>query len=76
MSQVSALPDGTRWYQLEVEQTFKFLAADNNGLTSAESKARLEKYLGTLDKTTMIEVSQKVIMALELESCINKITKS
>jgi len=33
-------------------------------------KNRLEKYLGTLDSVTMKEVSQKVIMAMELESCL------
>ena len=30
---------------------------------------KLEKYMGTLDKQTMLEVSQKVVLALELESC-------
>jgi mRNA interferase MazF len=32
-------------------------------------KQRLVKYLGTLDPDTMREVSKKVVMALELESC-------
>ncbi len=30
----------------------------------------LEKYIGTLDSQTMQEVSQKVVLALELESCM------
>jgi len=41
---MSALPNGARWYQLGVEQTFELLAADNTGLTSSEAKARLERY--------------------------------
>ena len=32
-------------------------------------KKRLEKYLGTLDPDTMLEVSRKVVLALQLESC-------
>jgi mRNA interferase MazF len=31
-------------------------------------KQRLDKYVGTLDRETMREVSRKVILALELES--------
>ncbi len=50
-----------------------FIQADN---LHTVPKARLEKYLGTLDEATMIEVSQKVIMALELESGIKKIIES
>jgi Ca2+-transporting ATPase len=38
------LLNGRSWYQLPVEQTFELLAADNNGLTSTEVKARLERY--------------------------------
>ena len=45
-----------------------FVQADN---IHTVPRARLEKYLGTLDAVTMIEVSQKVIMALELEGCID-----
>jgi hypothetical protein len=30
-------------------------------------KARLEKYLGILDPNTMLEVSRKIVLALELE---------
>ena len=30
----------------------------------------LEKYVGTLDSQTMQEVSQKFVLALELESCM------
>ena len=33
-------------------------------------KDLLEKYVGTLDSLTMLEVSRKVVLALELESCI------
>jgi Ca2+-transporting ATPase len=32
------------WYQLGAEQAFKLLATDSNGLTTAEARARLEKY--------------------------------
>ena len=34
------------------------------------SKKRLEKYVGTLDKDSMLEISRKVVLALELESCL------
>ena len=34
------------------------------------SKNRLHKYLGTLDKDSMLEISRKVVLALELESCL------
>ena len=44
MKPASALPNGTGWYQLGVKQAFELLAADNNGLTSTEAKARLETY--------------------------------
>ena len=30
---------------------------------------KLERYVGTLDKQTMLEISRKVVLALELESC-------
>ena len=43
-----------------------FVQADN--LHTVPQK-RLEKYVGTLDKGTMLEVSRKVVLALELESC-------
>lgn len=33
-------------------------------------KQRLVKYMGTLDPGTMKEVSKKVLLALELESCM------
>ncbi len=32
-------------------------------------KKRLEKYVGTLDPDTMLKVSQKVVLALQLEDC-------
>ena len=38
------MPNGAKWYQLSVEQTFEELEADDTGLTSSEAKARLEKY--------------------------------
>ena len=34
------------------------------------SKNRLEKFLGALDKDSMLEISRKVVLALELESCL------
>jgi mRNA-degrading endonuclease toxin of MazEF toxin-antitoxin module len=33
-------------------------------------KKRLEKYVGTLDSDTMVEISKKVVLALELEGCL------
>jgi len=33
-------------------------------------KKKLEKFLGTLDPETMLEVSQKVVLALELENAL------
>ncbi len=33
-------------------------------------KNRLEKLIGTLDSTTMVEISKKVVLALELENCM------
>ena len=38
------MSNGTAWYQLSVEETFKLLDADNAGLTSSEAKVRLGKY--------------------------------
>lgn len=43
-----------------------FVQADN--LHTVPPK-KMEKYVGTLDKQTMLEVSRKVVLALELESC-------
>ena len=34
------------------------------------TKKKLEKFLGTLDPETMLEVSQKVVLALELENAL------
>jgi mRNA interferase MazF len=34
------------------------------------AKERLVKYMGTVDATTMMEVSRKVILALGLEGCL------
>jgi mRNA-degrading endonuclease toxin of MazEF toxin-antitoxin module len=42
-----------------------FVQADN---LHTVPKARLEKYLGTLDADTMMEVSRKIVLALELET--------
>jgi mRNA-degrading endonuclease toxin of MazEF toxin-antitoxin module len=44
-----------------------FVQADN---IHTVSKKKLEKYLGTLDKDFMMEISRKVVLALELESCL------
>jgi mRNA interferase MazF len=44
-----------------------FVQSDNIHIVS---KNRLEKYLGTLDKDSMLEISRKVVLALELESCL------
>jgi mRNA-degrading endonuclease toxin of MazEF toxin-antitoxin module len=44
-----------------------FIQADN---LHTVPKDVLEKYIGTLDSQTMQEVSQKIVLALELESCM------
>jgi len=44
-----------------------FVQADN---IHTVSKNRLEKYLGTLDKDSMREIARKIVLALELESCL------
>ncbi len=44
-----------------------FVQADN---VHTVPKQRLKKYIGTLDPETMLEVSRKVVLALELENCI------
>lgn len=38
------MANGTKWYQLSVEETFQGLEAGDTGFTSGEAKARLEKY--------------------------------
>ncbi|MBA5941749.1 MAG: HAD-IC family P-type ATPase [Methanophagales archaeon] len=38
------LPNGVRWYQLQIEETFDALDADSAGLTSDEAKVRVKKY--------------------------------
>ena len=43
-----------------------FVQADN--LHTVPQK-KLARYVGTLDKQTMLEISRKVVLALELESC-------
>ena len=44
-----------------------FVQADN---IHTVPKNRLVKFLGTLDKDSMLEISRKVVLALELESCL------
>ena len=44
-----------------------FIQADN---LHTLPKSRLERYLGTLDPEIMREVSRKLVLALELESCL------
>lgn len=44
-----------------------FVQADNIHTVAIK---RLEKYVGTLDPETMLEISRKVVLALELESCL------
>ncbi len=47
-----------------------FVQADN---LHTVPKASLEKRLGTLDPDTMLEVSQKIVLALELEASFPEI---
>ena len=47
-----------------------FVQADN---IHTVPKKKLAKYLGTLDFDTMLEISKKVILALELEGSFNEI---
>ncbi|MEE9308433.1 MAG: type II toxin-antitoxin system PemK/MazF family toxin [Spirochaetia bacterium] len=47
-----------------------FVQADN---PHTVPKASLEKRLGTLDPDTMLEVSQKIVLALELEASFPEI---
>jgi mRNA-degrading endonuclease toxin of MazEF toxin-antitoxin module len=42
-----------------------FVQADN---LHTVPKAKLEKHLGTLDPDTMLQVSRKIVLALELEA--------
>ncbi len=44
-----------------------FIKTDN---IQTVSKDRIVKYMGTLDQDTMREISKKVVLALELESCL------
>ena len=44
-----------------------FIQADN---LHTGPKNILEKYVGTLDPNIMLEVSRKVVLALQLESCM------
>jgi mRNA interferase MazF len=47
-----------------------FVQADN---LHTVPKKRLEKYVGTLDFDTMLEISKKVILALELEGALGEV---
>jgi mRNA interferase MazF len=44
-----------------------FIQAEN---LHTVNKKKLEKFLGTLDQDTMLKVSQKVVLALELENAL------
>jgi len=44
-----------------------FVQADN---LHTVPKNSLNKFLGTLDKDSMLEISRKVVLALELEYCL------
>jgi len=46
-----------------------FIQADN---LHTVPKNMLEKYVGSLDPDTMLAVSRKVVLALELESCLHE----
>ncbi len=43
-----------------------FVQADN---LHTVAKSRLEKYVGSLSPDTMLDISQKAVLALELEDC-------
>lgn len=45
-----------------------FVQADN---LHTVPKNKLEKYVGTLDAETLAEISRKVVLALQLESCFH-----
>jgi len=47
-----------------------FVQADN---LHTISKAKLEKYIGTLDQETMQEISMKIVLSLGLESCFQEL---
>jgi mRNA-degrading endonuclease toxin of MazEF toxin-antitoxin module len=36
-------------------------------------KKRLGKFIGTLDSDTMLEISRRVVLALEMENCMQEI---
>ena len=44
-----------------------FIQAEN---LHTVTKKKLEKFIGTLDQDTMLKVSQKVVLALELENAM------
>ncbi len=46
-----------------------FVQADN---LHTVPKTKLVKYIGTLDPETMNEISKKVVLSLQLESCIEE----
>jgi len=47
-----------------------FIQADN---LHTIPKGRFEKYVGTLDRDVMREVSRKIVLALELESSLREV---
>lgn len=47
-----------------------FVQADN---VHTVPKHRLEKYVGTLDPETMLQISRKLVLALELEDCLHEV---
>jgi len=47
-----------------------FVQADN---IHTVPKKMLEKFIGTLDSAIMVEISKKVVLALELENCMVEI---
>jgi len=47
-----------------------FVQADN---LHTVPKERLEKFIRTLDSDTMLEISRRVVLALELENCMHEI---
>ncbi len=41
----SASNNEAEWFQLTVDESFKYLSTISSGLTTSEAKTRLEKYL-------------------------------
>ena len=47
-----------------------FVQADN---IHTIPKKMLEKFIGTLDSDTILEISRRLVLALEMESCMAEI---